>query len=624
MANYTPLIKLDPDTMSRLKSYLSEELRNHYSERQAQIDRLIQFQHDYWAESANKVADFPFKGAATIVIPLTAIAVEAFHARTMTTLFTLPNFVSAKALDPQWADSPQALETFVSQGMTIGGVQSMCDNAVLEIEKLGTGVAKSGYERIVRTAVRVREDGTEEEFSVVVKDGLALNAVPLAKFLMPYYANDPQDSPWCGEEQSRSPYQIKQMEESGYFEKGTYEALLTWVTLSPIGMNQERQYEHSQQLLERRDPVWPKVLDFQHIWMSFDVTGEGDYREVVVDFHIPSQMIMGVRYNWHDDLHKPYRKGVFFPLEHRWFGIGICHQNIQFQEEITAQHRQRLDAGTISISPMFKLNRSSGYGTKEPIFPGKIWFLDDMTHFDAVQMGTPNPVAFSNEQATLLYSQQRTGVNEVVLGMSGAGTPGTATDILARVQESNKKFDYIYRNIKRFTNDIVIDSVQCIKQYGGRLIQMNTNEKADRVAMFFSSVTDEQIRNNTVVQFHTAGQQENKLTDRQNWTQISQILQQYFTGAIQLGELTQNPQIIQLIAMKGIAAITEAMRQVLMSFDVRNIDRIILVEIEAMILGMQNATAQPGLTQPGSQPAGLIVPQNSNANGGMVSSAAAA
>jgi hypothetical protein len=66
---------------------------------------------------------------------------------------------------------------------------------------------------------------------------------------------------------------------------------------------------------------------------------------------------------------------------------------------------------------MIKINKLAGYGPKEPIFPGKMWFVDDITHIDVMQLGEVYTSAFNQEQSTLMYSQQRTNVNDRSMGM---------------------------------------------------------------------------------------------------------------------------------------------------------------------------------------------------------------
>jgi hypothetical protein len=597
---YPREIYLDPETETRLISYLDDELYMHYGERGQWLDDIIQHQKDYWAKPTREKATFPYSGAATIIIPLTAIAVEAVHARVMTTLFSLPQLVSATAIDPKWADAVRPVERAIDKELKLMKFRDVLDSSLLECEKFGNGIGKVGYERMVRTAIRTNADGEDEEFEVVIREGPNICATPLSRFLLPFYSQDPQTSPWVGEEHSRTPYEILQMENSGFFRPGTFAKLENWIQME----GESGKFEKSQEQLEKTQQGWPSKIDWKEIWLTFNVDGNdnGKQHEIVVHYHQEAQLVMSVRYNWNSDLRRPYRLAKYFPVEHRWRALGICKKNEQFQREVTTQHRQRLDNATLANMRMFKVHKNSGYGPKEPIFPGKMWFLDDMTHIDSIQLGEIYPSAYNNEQATLMFSQQRTGVNETILGMPQAGTPGTATSDLARIQEGNKKFDYIYQNIGSFVNELITDSACAIQQFGPRNIEyFNRAEGGNLVRQFFA-LPESSIRDGLVLEFSRAGQQKNDILDRQNWTQIAGLLTQYFTGVLQLSQLSGDQNITQLIARKGITSATEAMQQILESFNIRNIDRVILKEL---LTGAANG----GLNSTGSSSGGIGGPQ---------------
>lgn len=600
MGDYPREIYLDEDTEERLRSYLDTELTSHYMERGAHIDDLLRWQKDYWAKPTTERATFPFSGAATVVIPLSAIAIEAVHARSMTTLFALPQLVTAKAISSTWEDAVGPIENFMNKELLVNmKIRQPIGDCLLEAEKFGTMIGKAGYEKLTKTAVRTLGDA-EEEFEVTIKDGATFDAVPDSRFLMPHSSKDPQLAPWCGEEHTASPYEVIMLEQGGLFRPETIistdfdndeSKLGQWVKNIAVGGigGDGNKFDRGQQELENTQASWPNQLDWVELWLAWDVDKSGSPKEIVVHYHRESATFMSIRYNWHADLRRPYRTNVYFPVEHRWRGIGICKKNEQFQREITTQHRQRLDNATLANMRMLKISKLSGYGPKEPVFPGKMWFVDDMTHVESMQMGEIYPSAYNNEQATLIYSQQRTGVNEVTLGMPQVGTPGTATSDLARIQEGNKKFDFIYGNFKTFVNEIIIDVASNIQQFGPRQIRYFNEAEGGKLVEQFFQMPNTLISNGLLIELTGAGQQQNKIIDRQNWIQVAALLQQYYTGLLQLAMTTGDPQMIQTITLKGMAAATEAMKQVLESFDIRNIDRIIVREIEEKLRGLTAA-----------------------------------
>lgn len=598
---YPRQLVLDVATEEKLIRYLEDELLNHYAERGDWLNRIIRYQSDYWAEPTTKRATFPFVGASTLTIPLNAIAVEAVHARSMTTLFALDQLVSAQAVSPLFADHARPVERFMNNEMIVEmQARKKLDSSILEIEKFGTGIAKISYERLVRYAVRQIGD-TEEEYPVIVRDGAVIDPVALTRFLMPFSAQDAQTAPWCGEEHSRTPYEVLIMEESGFFLPGTFDRLKTWVSTTAItATGVERKAQQEQEKNEERKAVWPNLIDWVELWLGFNVDGapNGRTKEIVVHYHRPSRTIMSCRYNWHEDLHRPYRVGVYFPVEHRWAGIGLCKMGEQFQKEVTAQHRQRLDNATMANMRMLKISKLSGYQPGEPIFPGKMWFVDDMSHVDSIQMGEIYPSAYNNEQAALMYHERRSGVNDQILGQPASGTPGTATGDLARIQEGTKKFDFVYSNIKTFVKELILDTAVTVRQFGPRRIEYWTQvEGGNYVEQFFQAPV-EMIRHELLVSLHAAGQQQNRVLDRQNWTTVATLLQQYYVGMTQLAQMTGNPELIQYITQKGLLAGTEAMKQVLETFEIKNVDRIILNELlqagsQNGGIGQNNGAAQP-------------------------------
>ena len=597
MGNYPRLLNLGEDEKESLLSYLSDESVKHDSERRDAIQILLDQQKDYWAEPSLKIRKFPFLGASNLVIPLNAIAAESVQARVMTTIWASTPVMTVNIRDPEFSKAEHPLENYLDYELRHNmRARDMMNSSCFETVKYGTGVAKSDYLKLVKKAVRINAAGEREEFPVVIRDGATMDSVPYANFIMPNHAQDPQTAPWCGELMTSTPFGVKNLEETGLFYEGTFEHLTSFFrTRSRQGNSSERRFVAAQEDLEETEAIFPELIDFRLMYLSFDVDDDNKLEEIVVWYHHDSRFLMGARYNWNGDLRRPYRIVQYIPVEHRWRGIGICKQNSQFQKEVTTIHRQRLDNATIANMRMFKINRMSGYGPNEPIFPGKMWFLDDMDHIETIQLGEIYSSSFSNEQSAVIYSQQRTGVNEVILGMPQVGTPGTATGDLARIQEGNKKFDFSMDNIRDWFSILTMDALLNIKQFGPRHpgYFLHAEGGAEVLKVLGQSIND--IRSGILFEVKAAGQQQNRLLDRNNWQQIGALTNQYYVSMIQLAINANRPDLVQLILNKGMIAATEVMKQVLESFDVRSINRILVTEVEELL---GEAKLLPGGSQP--------------------------
>lgn len=610
MNQYPRFLNLDPLAKSKLQSYLDQELFYSRAERGRFLDQIKEYQKIYWAEPKESPVKFPFSGAARLIIPLAAISIETIHAKDMTTMFGMNQFISAKAQNSDWVPVERKFEQWfdndIQKRANIFDFAADCD---LERVKFGNCIGKAEYIRETKTGVKVLPDGTEKEFEIVTREGGYLTPVSVSRFIMPYTSVDPQLAPWVGEEHTSTPYEIELMETAGLLRKGTLDDLKQWA-LAPSTVSSQTGYTvtKQQEELEKKEPVLPRLIHWYELWLGFDVDNSKVKKEIVVYYHYESRTFMGIRYNWYEeDLRRPYRIGKYFPIEHRWTGVGVCKQDSEFQKEITTQHRQRLDNATLANTRMIKINRLSGYGPNEPIFPGKMWFLDDMDHLDVVQMADVYESAFSNEQTSLIYHQQRVGLDDLALGQQAAGTPGTATDSLTRVQEAKGKSKYFFRNFKRFMNECVVDLACINHQFGPRDLEIIQQDPEGQMVTQFLELPESYIRDGLILDIKCVGEDDNKLTDRQNFMQIVQMAQQYYDGQFMIAQQLGDPNLIKLIAQQALGATTELFRQILETFDIRNIEKILVLAELQNVYQSKSLLLPPnqsGGTGPGQGPTG--------------------
>ncbi len=146
-----------------------------------------------------------------------------------------------------------------------------------------------------------------------------------------------------------------------------------------------------------------------------------------------------------------------------------------------------------------------------------------------------------------------------------------------------------------FVSELVKDIVLNTMQFGTKNSRyFDLVEGGNQVRDILFGVDRDLVRDGILFEISAVGQQRNRLLDRQQWQEIAAILQQYFTGLIQLAELT-DPKLIPIIGAKGMLATTEVLKQILESFDVRNRDRIVVSEIEEVLRNAGGtAEGQPG------------------------------
>ncbi len=284
-------IKLDDEAETRLVTWLKDEITAFNIERGPLLEDWIRWQNQYWAEPASKEKNFPFKRAANIVIPLSAIAVEATHARIMNTLFSVEPFWSIRPRSKEWIEAAKPMETYlqaeVENSETLR-VFEFCNEATIELVKLGTCVGKSGYERHTKKSLR-SVGGEEQELFVTIKNGANVGRVPLGNFIMRFSELDPQTAPLVGEKHEFSWSQLKQMAQDGRMDEKAVERIKS----HRIKKGHSTQYEEGVKLeraidkLAKTEPTWTDIFEVFELWCSFDVDGwgavhGGSYCSVVV------------------------------------------------------------------------------------------------------------------------------------------------------------------------------------------------------------------------------------------------------------------------------------------------------------------------------------------------------
>lgn len=575
---YPRHLNLDEEVEKDLVAWTETEIVNHLGERTNFIERIKRYQSDYIAEPQTEVSKIPFLGASSIIVPLTAIALEAVHSRTMQTLFSLEQKIAVKIHNPELEDLSSELEVFLNNELMEGmDFKKKVEPAILELEKLGTGVIETSYVDEVRKGIKTDLDtGKEKEFEVVVRRGPSVDSTPISNFLQPFDDLDTQTSRWCGKVFWHSEHEVRQKEQDGYFKDGTHEYLESKFLTTTNDIDDAGGYKKATETITDTQPSWPKLVEFYFMATCWEVVKDsGRYDEIFYVYQRDTRKIVSIWYNWFEDLRRPFRHGVYFPLEFRWYGIGIAKQNEQFQYEVTAQHRARLDNSTIANMRMWKVNRNLGLKPDEPIFPGKFWYVDDPNDIMPMEMGDVKSSAYNNENQVTIYSQQRTGVNELTLGMPNVGTPGTATDSMARVQESARKSDYTGSNTKNFINEVIQDSLCNIVQWGPRIERLKFSPKAREIEDFLKNPYV-MFRDKILCTAQLAGQNQNKFRDRQDATQLVGILQQYYTSSLALVTQLQDPEAAKIALTRALEGANLAMKHIMQSFDIRNPDKLLI------------------------------------------------
>lgn len=608
-----PAHQLHPRATSELYDYLRTEIFQAQGERAPLEERWIKFIRAYRAQPAQDVKEFPFLGAANLVIPVVATDVDTIYSRIMGLLFGPENLWSTRALRPDMIEYGRRLQEFLqwAQDSEIGAYDAVAD-WVLEMTKLGTGILKQRYKRDVRQVYQFRESdfGTMEKvLTVMLKDHPVLEHVSLFDFLVPSIATDIQSSPWVAERVGVTWPQLVERIKQGVYTGG--DRMASWWATdrgSPVLQEYQR--------LDRYVPGMGNRIDLWEAWLDWDVSGTGMRQAVVCTLHMPSQTVLRIDYNPFFNQEKPYSSARFLRQEKRFYGIGLAEMLDMFQEEASTTHNQRLDNKTLANSSMFK-GRKGVVREDEPIFPGRWFILDNLEDVQPMPMGQRFDSTVQDEQMMLGYASKRTGVNDYIQGsFEPAMGYSTATVGVQQLREAAKRFDQTMREIRVAIGESgtrIVELYQQFNQNGKEYLVLGDEDgQALHQVLQFPI---ELIRKGIGIETTATSAALNKEVDIRVNTIIMQMLTQFYQQMFQGVGLMLNEQVpppLRMLAGQMVEGGSILMRRILDGYGVQDANRLV-PKLNEVLNGGAGPTGAPaigggGIPNQGPPPAPGMAP----------------
>lgn len=573
-----PAGQYDPKRADMLMEYLIQELRDAQAARRPLEDLWIKWDNAYRCIPSDEKKDFPFQGAANLVIPVIATDVDILFSRFMGILFAPSNLWSVGARRPEMMDVAPRVQEFLewAQDNEIKPYDPVCD-WMLELCKKGTGILKQRYTRKMKKVYEWRELDSgiwQQQANILLEDHPSMHHVQLADFFIPAYSTDIQEAPWTAERIMLTFDQYLERVAAGVYQN--IDNFSNWWAQSR-GSN----VEQNMQALDRFRPTFGKRFEMFEFWVDFDIDGDLQREALVCTIHPESRTYCRLDYNPFFNQDKPYSVARYQRVEKRFYGLGLCEMLWPFQEEVSTQHNQRLDNSTIVNSTMLKAKTGIGIREDEPIYPGRIWLLDDPTNdLMPLPMGQKYDSTVNDENLTVAYADKRTGVNDYVSGApSAAAAYGPAYTTQQMLQAGAKRFDQTLREVRVALSESgtrVLELYQQFNQRGKEFIALG-NEDGAMVHAVLQFPLD-LIRKGLTVTVTAIDAANNKEARIRTNTIIMQQLMQFYQQYMQGLSYVLNPQVppaMRQVAMDMIQGGSIIMRRILDDYGVQDASRVI-------------------------------------------------
>lgn len=592
---------VEPRAVEALIQYLQREIFQAIGDRRSLEDRWIRFEKAYKALPEQEIKEFPFLGAANLVIPVVATDVDTIYSRIMGILFAPDSLWATRALRPEMVDYAPRLKEFLqwAQNHELNAYVSTAE-FVLELCKLGTGVLKQRYRRETQDVYQFRETQqgiSERILTMRIHDSPVQDHVSLYDFLVPATAVDIQSAPWVAERLWLTWDQYMQRVQAGIY-MGSDRIRRS------MAIEKGSHIEVVRQEMDLYRPGLGDKLEIWEAWLKFDVMGRGRPMSIVATMHLPSMSLLRLDFNPFMNQEKPFSSAPFLRQEKRFYGIGLAEMLMPFQDEVSTMHNQRLDNKTLSNSTMMKAKRDAGFKDNEPIFPGRWFHVQDMGDLEPLKMGTPFDTTLIDEQATVAYARERTGVNDYMRGTAAPHTGySTATTTIELLQQAAKRIDQTLRDIRvclAESGTRIVELYQQFNQGGKEFFVMGPKDGA--MVHQILNFPPELMRYSMGIEVTATSAALNKEVEIRTNSLILQMVTQFNQQMLGWMQILLNPMVpqpLKTLAYQSMVGSSILMRRQLDLHGVQDIDMVVPDVREAL-----NAGAQPAVGP--QSPAGLL------------------
>lgn len=572
-----PAYYLDPRAERTLAEYLCSEIEQALRERKDLEDTWTRQERAYRAKPEEEQKQFPFVGAANLVIPVIATDVDTIYSQMMGMLFASDNVWTARPLNDVMVDYAPRIQEFLQWAQDAElGVYDAAADWCLELCKLGTAILKQRYTRETKKVYQWRETDQgliEQHLRLLWKDHPTVEHVALIDFLLPAASRSIQLAPWCAERLRLTWGQLQNRIRAGIYRDS--DNLARWWAKDNVS-----NYDKTREELDQYRPSFGDRFEIWEGWLDFDVSGTGDPCAVVATMHLPTKTVLRVDFNPFFNQEKPYSAARYLRQDKRFYGIGLCEMLEQFQEEVSAMHNQRLDNATLANSSMFKARKNIGIKQNEPVFPGRWFLLDNLEDVAPMPMGQRYDSTIQNESLTMTYASQRTGKNDYITGDATAAVGyATATTNVQQYREARKRMDQVMREVRTCWGEAgtrVLELYQQFNQHGKEFLAMGPTE--GQLVHAVLQFPLDLIRASVGVELTATSEKLNKDIQIRTDTIIMQMLMQYYQQVMMALSYAMNeqlPPVIRQTAVEMVQGGSKLMKRIMENYGEQDSDQLI-------------------------------------------------
>lgn len=578
---------IGPDERGQILNFVSSEISTCEGERGSFIADIARWQTVYKAPPAEGPKNFPIRNASNLTIPVVKeVANTLIASLYQLTQTARPRWVMdalAAEWDPFVSDIQKFMDTAADRDLELSKTMI---STTIEAVKYGTAVTQTSYEVEEKTIFAYSLDGKRvAPRKFVVKDGVCTRNVPIERFWIRTFETDIQKARWVAQELELSDADLRDRVKQGKFLASAVEELTGQKFADNTELSGSYDVEGTD-VQEARDKVMNVSPSFRtkynvfEVWLKWYIKDYG-YTDIIVYYEKLKNVCLGYKFNpyWHGK--RPFTRFVYFPVEHCFYGEGICAQIEELQKEISTLHNQRIDNATMAnLKMIIKRRMLQGLKPGDPLYTGKQIEVNDI-HNDIREFSLSEiyPSTVTNEQMSRQLVERLSGVSEAQSRAMPVSRT-TATAQLALLQEQSKRLDLTISNFRDGQTEIGQLSVGLYFQFGTHGKALAWMGERGKVVEAIFKLPRRVIEVGLGIRAGVPTSTVNVEAKRQNSLALFNLLMQMYEKMLMLtGQLAQagliQPQTLGPVAHALVQSADRFMRDTLASFDTNDPETIL-------------------------------------------------
>jgi hypothetical protein len=473
-------LDLTADERASLGSSLRDKINHAVQQKRDRDERIRQWRDQYEAVTFPK--NFPWPNAASLNVPITRSITDTVVAIVMAAMTDTTPLVRVEAYPGAPDDAIRNMEQFINwQAEEQLDLRGFWDDIMLPSLRDGTAPCKIGWQKYNKKTKRMSlEQGPKTGklgWSLIEEDDYEVNQPVVTPidvldfFLYPANSRTIKDAIGVGDRVWKTANDLRQGVIDGIYDEDSVRLLLDTVPQGERDTDESRGGDVSRAAnvgiedAETIDSADHAYELFECVWKW--AKSEDDVQE---DCYFVVDMNSGILIR---ALHYPFWHGErcyfdYTPLKRpqSFYGYSIPEILEDLQAEINAIRNQRVDAGTLLLSPvMLKRRGIFKDANKQRWRPGAVLEVDDPDKdVKILSFQTMLQTAFSEEQSAREQAEKVTGVSDSAMGASPSRSrPLGETE--AVMASGNIKFKLIVERNHRVSNKILQQMFLLDRQY---------------------------------------------------------------------------------------------------------------------------------------------------------------